>query len=224
MNWYLSRRLMACRVADRPADIEEDFFVVRADSLREAKKEARRLSKAEERSYANVYGQEVVWRFQDLIETTELEVRQFNDGDCIYRRAFPRVSRIAERSRERLRIRGSVGQGSAPGWYGAMLLFRTCGRPAREEERLIVLLASSWSDAERRALLLGKRAADTRREELVGLFQVHEISDAEFISGLELYSRFFRPSDLKRSNQPPRESNLTTADFQLGQARVRASA
>jgi len=205
---------MLCSVAGRPSSVLEDFFVVGAESLQAAKREAHRLSKRQEDSYPNAFGQEVTWHLQGVVGPVQLSQKRFDDGDCVYKRSFPRVSKIEERSRERLIITRNVAAGREPAWYGAMLLFRSREKPRREEERLFIFRATRAVD--RRALLVGKRAADAAREDLVCLFQAHDILGNRIVSGTELYFRFFNPSELKRQLEPPREGYLVTGDFQLG--------
>jgi hypothetical protein len=214
---------MQSLIAGKPGDFEEDFFLVEASTDAEARKEARRLAKAEEQSYPNAYGEEVSWRFLAITDLTDLNTSRLKDGMWLYRRQFPGRSRLVENG-ERIRVNGQLPShnGNAD-WNGGMLLFRTLKRPYREEERLLLFRATS-NDAVPKALVLGKQLTEKEQLDLLGMFKVVDLFDKQLRSGTEVYWRFFSPGRLKTPECPPRERHLLVPSFSKRRARLRASA
>ena len=225
-KWYLARRLMTCSVAGRPSLIEEDFFLLRAFHQAEAKDKARQISIGEETSYDNCYGQQVTWAFQRVIDVSALDIEEFTDGVWIYRRSFPRLSKLTQRSRDRISLSDRASHSRPPErkWYGAMLFFRVDGEHPHEEERLLLVQAAREEDAAQRALKAALKSTH-QSECVVGLFQMYEILEDRIETGTEVYCRFYRPSQLKRNPlQPPREARLSVLDVSQQTAEMRASA
>lgn len=214
MDWYLARRLVQCRVGGRVTSFEEDFFVFQAVNATKAGAEALRLSRRAEHSYKNVYGETVRWKLDRVLDVRRLDATELKDGTWLYSRRFPRLSRLAERSRSKIKLRERLnGRQHSNHWYGAMLLFRLEGPPPREEERLVLLRSSGEPQAEQKALRLACRAmGQSPNQRLLGLFQVQELVDESIGSGTEVYWRFYRPSALRNKQRPPREPYLTVAE------------
>ncbi len=226
MSWYLSRRLMACRVNEKLSSFEEDFFVVEASSRAMATKEARSVSKAAEHAYENGEGGAVTWRLHELSEVLDLGAARLKDGMWLYRREFPGLSQLAKRSRDRVRVtsRFQSRNGTGALWFGAMLLFRGRQKPIREEERLLLLRAPNRDHATSKAFHLSKNAAENAQLDLMGMFDIGDLFDKSIRSGTEIYWRFFSPVELRQSGQPPRETHLTVPEFSSARTRARASA
>ena len=206
MKWYLARRLMTCSVAGRPSLIEEDFFLLRALHQAEAEDKARHISLGEETSYDNCYSQQVTWTFQRVIDVVELDIEEFINGVWIYRRSFPRLSKLAQRSKDKISVSDGASRSRSleRKWYGAMLFFRVDGEHPHEEERLVLVQAAGEDEAAQRALKAAL-TSNHQSEHVVGLFQVYEILDDCIETGTEVYCRFYWPSQLKRNPlQPPR--------------------
>lgn len=219
---------MACEVERRLTSFEERFVVVRALNQRRAEQKALELAMSEEQSYKNARGETVAWRFDHFVDVCTLDIDEFSDGTWLYRRAYPRLSRLAQRSKDSLQVvtDEAVQSNHTGGWYGAMLLFRVITGPPHDEERLVLIRSDGWKKAARKALALAvSDVSELTEEELVGLFDIFELPARTIESGTEVYSRFYRPSDLKDKNRPPRETHLTLPEFVSAEQRqVRASA
>jgi hypothetical protein len=216
MSWYLARRIMECRVAGKLRDFQEDFFLVQASNDGAAAEGAQGLSKGEEASYENKFGQQVVWTLAQLGEISRLDIEDFADTTWLYTRAFPGISTLSVRSGQRIQLTDhdievpkETGQ-----WYGAMLLFLASGKRPHEEERLLLLRAPDPESAGRRAVAVALgEAAQSEADRLLGLFQVHELLGNRIEPGTEVYCRFYRPSQLRNPGAPPREEHLTTVEM-----------
>jgi hypothetical protein len=87
VSWFGVRVVVEILVGkDPPAKrtYEDRVIVVRAQSDALARRKAERIARADGETYRNIYGENVTWRFKDVVDTYMLLDDKLSDGTEIY--------------------------------------------------------------------------------------------------------------------------------------------
>ncbi len=96
VTWFTARVLFRAEFkGKRPRKkqhFEESWLLVSAVNQRQAMEKARKLAKDRKLSYANIYGDQVSWRFVKLLELQEILDKGLGDGVEVYSKSFRRIN------------------------------------------------------------------------------------------------------------------------------------